>query len=834
MILSGDLISIGIWPEILSLLIVSRFIEKLNLVTLWNHHNIDHTYEQLCRNDRVSQSTIDHFILSPRLLPLVVDCGVVHRGDNLSFHSPIWVKLRVGALPLKNSVNTSPEKKPSWSRASQEQIDIVEASYTSLPFYGGKGGGRSKGIRGTAYPGWSENVKPYQDESRYWHDAWVKEGRPRGNWLHRLMVKKRSQYHYAIRRVKGRADLTRAEQLFEASLQGDCNLLKEMRRIRCGGTGTTQDLPDSVSGASGEDDIAEKFKSVYEALYTSADTHAEMAELHQRVGSLIGNNSQEEVAKITGSKVKETVTMMKAQKGDVSGSFTSDAILHAPDILFEQLAVIFRSFLIHGTVTSYLLACSFLPLIKGTKDPSDTGSYRAIAGSSLILKLFEKVILQVWGHLLTSDSLQFGFKAKTSTTQCSWLVTEVVQHFLRQGSHPIVTLLDCKAAFDTCKFETLFSRVLEKGVPAVVVRALMFSYQHQYAWVRWGRSRSGLFEIKNGTRQGSIASPVFWSVYCDSLIKELRHLGLGAHVAGLFMGVAAYADDLVLIAPSRHAMQLMLSVCEDYAARYNIMFSTDADPRKSKSKCIFMVGKSRNVNKPVPLQLCGRDLPWVDTATHLGHELHSSGTMEFDCNVKRAKLIDQTVEVRKTFSFASPVEVVRAMQVYCTSFSGSMLWSLQSEAAQKYFNTWSTGIKLAWDCPRATRTYLVQQVLSCGTSSAKSQILTRYSRFFRGLRASPSAEVACLANLLSRDVRSCTGLNIHTISAMTGKDPWVDSPAAIKVALDEAELVEIQNIYKWRIKYLGVLLEQRMQLHYLGAEDEQQEIQHLIDSLCVN
>ena len=224
--------------------IVSRFIEKLNLVTLWNHHNIDHTYEQLCRNDRVSQSTIDHFILSPRLLPLVVDCGVVHRGDNLSFHSPIWVKLRVGALPLKNSVNTSPEKKPSWSRASQEQIDIVEASYTSLPFYGGKGGGRSKGIRGTAYPGWSENVKPYQDESRYWHDAWVKEGRPRGNWLHRLMVKKRSQYHYAIRRVKGRADLTRAEQLFEASLQGDCNLLKEMRRIRCGGTGTTQDLPD--------------------------------------------------------------------------------------------------------------------------------------------------------------------------------------------------------------------------------------------------------------------------------------------------------------------------------------------------------------------------------------------------------------------------------------------------------------------------------------------------------------------------------------------------------------------------------------------------------------
>ena len=117
--------------------------------------------------------------------------------------------------------------------------------------------------------------------------------------------------------------------------------------------------------------------------------------------------------------------------------------------MFDQLATVFRSFLIHGTLTSYLLACCFLPLLKGNKDPADTGSYRAIAGTSLILKLFEKVVLLVWGHLLATDSLQFGFKEKTTTTQCTWLVTEVVQYFLRQGSHPIVTLLDCKAAFDT-------------------------------------------------------------------------------------------------------------------------------------------------------------------------------------------------------------------------------------------------------------------------------------------------------------------------------------------------------------------------------------------------
>ena len=85
---------------------------------------------------------------------------------------------------------------------------------------------------------------------------------------------------------------------------------------------------------------------------------------------------------------------MKPGKTDVSACFTTDALLHAPDIMFEQLSVIFRGWVTHGKITPCLLTCSFLPLLKSPlEDPSSTGSYRAIAGSSLILKVFEKVIL---------------------------------------------------------------------------------------------------------------------------------------------------------------------------------------------------------------------------------------------------------------------------------------------------------------------------------------------------------------------------------------------------------------------------------------------------------
>ena len=266
-------------------------------------------------------------------------------------------------------------------------------------------------------------------------------------------------------------------------MKGDTDLLLEMKKIRSGGCGNKGDLPDNVANADGEDEIVDKFRDVYAALYSSAGSHTDMENLKEKVKELIGANSVEEVAKVTVSVVKEAALSMKPAKGGVTGGFTSDAILHAPDIMFEHMAAVYRSFLFHGTMHATLLACLLILASSEIlpQGPADTGSYRAIAGSNISLKPFDKDVLLVWGHLLSSDSLQFGFKKKTSTTQCSWLVTEVVQHYLRNGSHPIVAVLDCSKAFDTCKFGTLFAKLLEKGVPPIVVRAMMTAYEEQYA-----------------------------------------------------------------------------------------------------------------------------------------------------------------------------------------------------------------------------------------------------------------------------------------------------------------------------------------------------------------
>jgi hypothetical protein len=125
---------------------------------------------------------------------------------------------------------------------------------------------------------------------------------------------------------------------------------------------------------------------------------------------------------------------------------------------------------------------------------------------------------------------------------------EVASHFLRQGTPVIATWIDCSKAFDKCVFSSLYTKLIDRRLPPIVVRVLICVYKGQVGCETWSGFRSSTFSITNGTRQGSVWSPTLFSVYLDDLLKELRHLGTGCHMGGVWVGAAGYADDLILLA----------------------------------------------------------------------------------------------------------------------------------------------------------------------------------------------------------------------------------------------------------------------------------------------
>ena len=207
--------------------------------------------------------------------------------------------------------------------------------------------------------------------------------------------------------------------------------------------------------------------------------------------------------------------------------------------------------------------------------------------------------------------------------------------------------------------------------------------------------------------------------------------------------------------------------------------------------------------------------------------------MDKDIKEKKATFITRSTEVRESISFAHPEEVLNAVKVYCCDHYGSMLWDLEGDLANQYFNTWSTCIKLAWDLPRATHSYFLG-VLSGGLITAKWDIITRYAGFYRGLLTSPSREVKIMARLVGKDIRTVTAKNLRVLERETGGSSWRSTAGEIrKLLFKKAEVVPDTD--QWRLPYLSKLLEQRDALVYNGEGDDSQElvrVKELLDSLC--
>ena len=84
------------------------------------------------------------------------------------------------------------------------------------------------------------------------------------------------------------------------------------------------------------------------------------------------------------------------------------------------------------------------------------------------------------------------------------------------------------------------------------------------------------------------------------------------------MGVVYYANDRILLSPSRHAAQIMLSKCEQFCLENNIQFSTHEDASKSKSKAIYTVGLKRaGVPRPKNSSCAGGPSPGWNGQTNL-------------------------------------------------------------------------------------------------------------------------------------------------------------------------------------------------------------------------
>ena len=171
--------------------------------------------------------------------------------------------------------------------------------------------------------------------------------------------------------------------------------------------------------------------------------------------------------------------------------------------------------------------------------------------------------------------------------------------------------------------------------------------------------------------------------------NELKKSKSGCVIGPYYAGAHGYADDLLLLSPSIEGLQEIVSISNQYAKAHKIQFSTNQDPRKSKTKGVIFSKKEINF-EPQRIELCGDPLPWVKSAKYLGGSISNIlDGYQSDVKCKRAQFIGRNCELLQEFPLAHPYVKCKINSIYNSSFHDSILWDFMGEKTNQIINSWS-------------------------------------------------------------------------------------------------------------------------------------------------
>jgi hypothetical protein len=392
------------------------------------------------------------------------------------------------------------------------------------------------------------------------------------------------------------------------------------------------------------------------------------------------------------SVLNDCIGNLKRHKSAGPDNICNEHIILGGVQLQVHICLLFTSMLRHSFIPSAFQYGVIVPLLKNKHgDASKLDMYRAITLSAVMSKLFEYVLLSLFGDSLVSDNLQFGFKKDSSCSHALFTFGETVKYFTSRGSKIFSVSLDASKAFDKVLHNGLFLKMLNKGIAPSFVQILSTWYRNLFCSVSWNSVISEAFIIKCGVRQGGVLSPYLFSFYIDALIEALRNSGYGVYIANCFAGCILYADDILLLSCSCQGLQKLLILCEIYAKKWDICFNP------SKCQAITFGGKApKTFNCTVNLM----PIHWVNKMKYLG-VYFLTDTCRIDTNIAIGRFYGNFNNILSVLgNNRNEMSAVHLMKTYClpTLLYACEIWSSNLVDFHKLNVVWNNCFRKIFNC----------------------------------------------------------------------------------------------------------------------------------------
>ena len=145
-----------------------------------------------------------------------------------------------------------------------------------------------------------------------------------------------------------------------------------------------------------------------------------------------------------------------------------------------HLSLLLNCFILHGYLPRDFMKTAIVSIIKNKSgNSSDKANYRPIALVTACSKIFESCLLIMLEKYLHTHDQQFGFKSQHATDMCIFTVKSLIKYYTKQNSTVFTCFIDAAKAFDRVSHWTLFSKMIKRNVPLVIVRIIAYWYQTQ-------------------------------------------------------------------------------------------------------------------------------------------------------------------------------------------------------------------------------------------------------------------------------------------------------------------------------------------------------------------
>jgi hypothetical protein len=140
------------------------------------------------------------------------------------------------------------------------------------------------------------------------------------------------------------------------------------------------------------------------------------------------------------------------------------------------------------------------------------------------------------------DVAQGGFRTRRSALDQALCLHDLIQDYFHQHNchYPVVAFLDIKAAYDTVDRNIIWKALRQSGIPVPLLGLLQNLFDDVLISVLIGNHASTSFSPVTGALQGSVLSPLLYSIYINTLPSLLR-----AYVTSITTRVTVPADPMI-------------------------------------------------------------------------------------------------------------------------------------------------------------------------------------------------------------------------------------------------------------------------------------------------